>query len=85
MAVPTTEQQEHIIEALLALGWHWNLDGASNTAVRAVLLNLASDNDAHELILALVRQRRVHQEIERGGALRQDRPVPLVRSRWIRS
>ena len=85
MASATADQQQQIIEALVQLGWHWNLDGVSNTAVRGVLPNLASDHDAQQLILALVRQRRVHREIERGGALHADRHVPLVRSRWVRS
>jgi hypothetical protein len=83
MSKLTSDQECQLVDALVGLGWHLQLDAISVGTVRAKFPEIVSDGAALDIIHGLVRRGRLRQEMEPGGQLAVSKPMPIAKSRWL--
>jgi hypothetical protein len=82
MAELSPDQEQKIIEALIALGWKKDPEGESYAVIMRIL-NCSGDEAKATLEYLYIKRGLIRQVNSRGEELDSGRPKPSGRWRWI--
>jgi hypothetical protein len=83
MGFMTQQQEEELIETLLAFGWR-NEDEFNRMSIDAALTYCNTDLEANGILEGLASRGLYAQKLEAGGELAVNQPMPQALSRWVR-